>query len=621
MKNIHSYLLHKCFFVLIIFFFLFVGTQNGYAQGDIASIEITPANPTLEVGQNQLFKAQGYDQQGNPATVSDPHWETDANYGSFTVNPTDPTESTFTASQAGSGYITCYEGPPGQATIHGSTDITIQQGVSQLDRIDVTPSSVTLEVGQNQLFDAKGYDQQGNEVAITPNWSATGGTIDQTGEYTPTMAGEFTVTASVTGSSVTGTATVHINQVTPEARYGHTMVTISNDVYMFGGEGNGVGKSSTLMRGLVLNDFWRLEEAQSRWEQQLVDNPPEARHSHTAATLNGRMYVYGGEDAVGIKLNDVWEYDPSSNSWVQKYINAPPGARSNHTFAVAEGKIWSMGGKNSSGDLNDVWNYNPGFNTWEQKASMPSSLSGHTAVTYDEQIYVFGGSTNVLKYDPSQNSWQVLPIPYTATPPSRQDHIAVTDGEVMHVFGGEDSQGQELDDSWDYHFPTNTWIQKTSMPYVLTKSDAAITISQSGKLKTGTGQKVWFFGGLSDGTPIDNTLLYYPDGDGNWGSLASVEDIPDLPSQFRLSHNYPNPFNPTTLINYSLPNQSNVTITVYDMLGRKVHDLISYKQIAGNHTIEWNGRDNLDNLVSAGIYFYQIQAGDFVQTKKMVLLK
>lgn len=98
-----------------------------------------------------------------------------------------------------------------------------------------------------------------------------------------------------------------------------------------------------------------------------------------------------------------------------------------------------------------------------------------------------------------------------------------------------------------------------------------------------------------------------------------VSDI--KPVSYSLYQNYPNPFNPNTTIDYSLPNESDVTITIYDMLGKKINQLISQKQPSGKHSIQWNRKDIDGNPVSAGIYLYQIQAGDFVQTKKMVLMK
>ncbi len=82
---------------------------------------------------------------------------------------------------------------------------------SQLARIDVTPSEVTMNLGDQQQFQDRGYDAQGNEVSIDPLWNATGGTIGTSGVYKATEVGNFTVTASVQGSTVTGTASVHVD--------------------------------------------------------------------------------------------------------------------------------------------------------------------------------------------------------------------------------------------------------------------------------------------------------------------------------------------------------------------------------------------------------------------------
>ena len=89
-----------------------------------------------------------------------------------------------------------------------------------------------------------------------------------------------------------------------------------------------------------------------------------------------------------------------------------------------------------------------------------------------------------------------------------------------------------------------------------------------------------------------------------------------LPGQYALSQNYPNPFNASTLISYELPRQSQVTIEIYDILGRRVTTLINKKQPAGIYQAIWRA----DN-VSSGIYYYKLQAGNYTKTKKMVLLK
>ena len=95
----------------------------------------------------------------------------------------------------------------------------------------------------------------------------------------------------------------------------------------------------------------------------------------------------------------------------------------------------------------------------------------------------------------------------------------------------------------------------------------------------------------------------------------------ELPTKFTLSQNYPNPFNPETVINYSLPTRSHVAITVFNLLGQRVKTLFDATQIAGSHSVSWDGTDNNGNSVASGIYLYRFQANDFIGTKKMLLLK
>jgi hypothetical protein len=95
----------------------------------------------------------------------------------------------------------------------------------------------------------------------------------------------------------------------------------------------------------------------------------------------------------------------------------------------------------------------------------------------------------------------------------------------------------------------------------------------------------------------------------------------NLPKSYSLNQNYPNPFNPITSLRYDLPEDGLVNITVYDMMGRVVKTLINGPQIAGYKSIQWNATNDRNEPVSAGLYLYTIQARDFRQTKKMVLLK
>jgi hypothetical protein len=94
-----------------------------------------------------------------------------------------------------------------------------------------------------------------------------------------------------------------------------------------------------------------------------------------------------------------------------------------------------------------------------------------------------------------------------------------------------------------------------------------------------------------------------------------------FPQGFVLEQNFPNPFNPSTTIRYELPEDGLVNVTIYDMMGRQVSTLVSSQQAAGYKSIQWNATNDFGKPASAGVYLYQIQAGEFVQTRKMVLLK
>ena len=93
------------------------------------------------------------------------------------------------------------------------------------------------------------------------------------------------------------------------------------------------------------------------------------------------------------------------------------------------------------------------------------------------------------------------------------------------------------------------------------------------------------------------------------------------PADFELLGNYPNPFNPTTTIAYLLPEAEHVSLIIYDMQGRFVAKLLDVWQTPENHAATWDGKDHHGLAVPSGVYFYQVRAGKFMKTSKMVLVK
>lgn len=105
----------------------------------------------------------------------------------------------------------------------------------------------------------------------------------------------------------------------------------------------------------------------------------------------------------------------------------------------------------------------------------------------------------------------------------------------------------------------------------------------------------------------------------NFAYLVTVGNL--LPTQFSLSQNHPNPFNPATAIEYSLPTRSFVALEIYNLLGQKVTTLVNEEMEAGVHQVIWDGKDREGNKVSSGIYFYRIKTDKFSEVKKMVMMK
>lgn len=104
-------------------------------------------------------------------------------------------------------------------------------------------------------------------------------------------------------------------------------------------------------------------------------------------------------------------------------------------------------------------------------------------------------------------------------------------------------------------------------------------------------------------------------------AVTSVEQASDLPSNFELSQNYPNPFNPRTIIMYEIKASSPVVLRVLNLLGQEVRTLVNKQQPAGAFEVIWDGKDNLGRQVVSGAYLYRLETTDFVQTRKMLLLR
>ena len=239
-----------------------------------------------------------------------------------------------------------------------------------------------------------------------------------------------------------------------------------------------------------------------------------------------------------------------------------------------------------------------------------SSIDVITQPIGEDNLYVL--DSNGI-YGPGALSWQ-----YTATPPGdlfaanisgahrlENGNTLICDGPRGHYFE-VDSAGSLV---WDYVNPvvnTGPLYQGQEIPTQGSAQNS--TLNRTFRVHRYPTDYLGFSGhNLEPTGPIE---LY-----------MNTHALTYLPDKHSLHQNYPNPLNPETIIPYDLPENIFVNITIYDLLGRQVKTLVNQVQNAGFNSIQWNATNDYGEPVSAGIYLYQIQAGTFYQTRKMVLLR
>jgi len=222
--------------------------------------------------------------------------------------------------------------------------------------------------------------------------------------------------------------------------------------------------------------------------------------------------------------------------------------------------------------------------------SVIQDLSGDYWVGTDSGVCHFDGATDWTCYT-SQNS---------GLAPGQVASLAVDSNG--YVWCGHVTP-QERDSVWVSWFDGITWAKID-----INNSDIVRDIKVS-CLAVDPGGDVWV-GTSGEGiSRIRMTTAVFDDESGT------------LPLDYSLAQNYPNPFNPTTKISYVVPSRSAVTLHVYDILGRRVTTLVNDVRTAGTHSVVWDGSDTNGRRVASGIYLYRLSAGDFAQTRKMILLK
>jgi PKD repeat protein len=221
---------------------------------------------------------------------------------------------------------------------------------------------------------------------------------------------------------------------------------------------------------------------------------------------------------------------------------------------------------------------------------------------YDVKLKVSNGTDNAERVKENFIELILTPgLPIISSVSHSFIDTTVQKGQRIEFSGtAEDTTGYDIIYNWELNSNIVDWdstyrYAARSFPFV-PRTDTLKFLASNG---FNTTERIWYI---------------------NVEDPTSAENNKDIPKEYELSQNYPNPFNPTTIISYTLPQRSNVSLKIYDLLGRELISLINEEQNQGYYSIDFSV-NSAEGTISSGIYIYQLRAGNFIQSRKMMLLK
>lgn len=343
-----------------------------------------------------------------------------------------------------------------------------------------------------------------------------------------------------------------------------------------------------------------------------IDSLKKVRiHGFTTTVLeNGMVLITGGWYFNGIEDEYIKEcelYDPTNNEW--NIVDSLSVGRLYHSATLLkDGRVLVIGGLTPNRMLKSCEIFDPLTQQWSLTDSLSIERGNHSALLLpDGKVLVTGGGNLDSLYiytcelfDPVTENWEIVGA--TSFPHNSHTSVLLADSLIL-LAGGVIGPA-----SWEIFNPkTFSSMYVSTLPFQ--KYESTIHLLPDGRVINIGG---WTYDGMWV-LPTPTCLMYYP-------NVNNIRPEENNTINFSLEQNYPNPFNPSTKIRYSIPNVGSglaqTVLKVYDILGNEVTTLIDEEKPAGVYTVNFDA-----GSLSSGIYFYQLQAGSFVETKKMILLK
>jgi N-acetylneuraminic acid mutarotase len=381
--------------------------------------------------------------------------------------------------------------------------------------------------------------------------------------------------------------------------------------------------------------------------------------------VNDKVYSFGGYHGDNTCQNYTYQYDPVTNTWATM---APmPFALDWLDASCVNGKFYIMGGFDAATPHNYCLIYDIAGNSWSQGATMPQArIAGGQMIYNDSLIYMCGGyngsapTTNVQIYNTYTNAWTVgtaLPaadmmcgvamtgdtlwlvggysgacytnLYYGVINPTTNETITWSTGSALavpnfnngatmmtrngnwylYVVGGFENASTITSAAWEYNVGADAWNALPAYPFTVTRND--ILVAREGH------NEIYVAGGDNSGGWTENSQCWKL----QW-MLPGVEEKPGTTPKvaFGFAPSM-NPVKNRVSLSYAIPQTGNVSLKVYDGMGRLVKVLAQGVQPAGTKTVTWNLKDDAGRSLMSGVYFVRLESNGQTMSQKLVLVK
>jgi hypothetical protein len=432
----------------------------------------------------------------------------------------------------------------------------------------------------------------GNEVVVGGNFTLAGGVSANYVARFNTLTNTWSSLGTGSSNGVSGVSFPVV----------FALAVVGNEVV--------VGGDFTLAGGVSANGVARFNTQTNTWSALGTGSSNGVLGAVSALAVVGNEVVVGGTftSAGGVSANYVARFNTQTNTWSSLGTGSSNGVSggdlpSVYALAVVGNEVVVGGLFTSAGGVsaNHVARFNTQTNTWSSLGTGSSNgVNSYVAAlaVVGNEVVVGGtftqaggvGANYVARYNDPDNPLPVELVSFRGTATAQGVQLTWQTASEQNNAGFEVQRRSEKASEWQVlGFVRGAGTTAEAQSYTFLDKSA------SGKVQY---------------------RLKQIDFDGQFEYSNVIEVDAGLPKQFALEQNYPNPFNPSTTIRYQLPVASEVKLEVYDVLGKKIATLVNERQSAGSYQVVWNASG-----LSSGTYFYRLQAGTFVETKKMIMVK